>query len=326
MQAFVFPGQGSQFIGMGRELAESFSAARHVFEEIDSALSQNLSHLMWEGPEKELNRTENTQPALMAVSMATIRVIEEQGAAPVSAFCDYAAGHSLGEYTALAASGTLELSTTARLLKLRGQAMQDAVPEDQGAMAAILGLDLETVETLAAEAQSAEDSSAICTLANDNAPGQAVISGHKSAVARACDLATGRGARKTVILPVSVPSHSPLMAPAAQKMALTLADTDLRPPAMPVFPNMRAEAETDPSSLRRLLVEQITGRVRWRETIENMAAKGVNSFYEVGAGKVLTGLIKRISKDTPCINVSGPADIESFFERINQNRAKSAAG
>ncbi len=311
-RAFIFPGQGSQFVGMGKDLAESFVEAREVFEEIDDALGQKLSHLMFEGPDSELNLTENTQPALMAVSMAVVRILTRQGGIRLEQVCDYVAGHSLGEYSALTAAGALEIADTAKLLKLRGQAMQAAVPVGIGAMAAILGLDFEDVKAIAAQVSGDE----VCQAANDNSTGQVVVSGHKGAVEAAVALATERGAKKAVTLPVSAPFHCTLMAPAAQRMAQALADTDIRPPFVPVVANVTAKAVTEPSEIRSLLVDQITGVVRWRESVIWMKEQGVSEMVELGAGKVLSGLVRRIDREIEASSVGAPEQIEALFEKL----------
>ncbi len=295
---------------MGRELAEAFQTARLVFEEVDDALDQRLSRLMFEGPESDLTLTENAQPALMAVSLATTRVIERDGGKALAEVAAFVAGHSLGEYSALAAAGSLELVDAARLLRQRGQAMQKAVPVGAGAMAAILGLDLETVRQLAQDASNATE---VCVTANDNAPGQVVISGDKLAVERAVALAAERGGKRSVILPVSAPFHCPLMAPAADVMAEALAAVTLAPPQVPVVANVTARPLHDPETLRRLLVEQVTGMVRWRESVETMRDEGVEVFVECGAGKVLTGLTRRIDRALTGTAINSPADIETFL-------------
>ena len=312
MRAFVFPGQGSQAVGMGAELAEAFPAAREVFQEVDEALGQALSRMMREGPEDELTLTENAQPALMAVSLAAVRVLEAEGGKPLSEMGAFVAGHSLGEYSALCAARALPLADTARLLKLRGQAMQKAVPVGEGAMAAILGLDLETAEAVAAEAAEGE----ICTAANDNAPGQVVISGSKAAVERAVELAKQKGAKRAMLLAVSAPFHCDLMAPAADAMGKALAETDILPPALPLIANVTAEPVTDPATIRKLLVEQVCGRVRWRESVLAMKGEGVDTLVEVGAGKVLSGLARRIDRDLTGVAINGPADIEAFLKSL----------
>jgi [acyl-carrier-protein] S-malonyltransferase len=315
-RAFVFPGQGSQAVGMGLALAEAFPTARLVFEEVDDALSQKLSKLIFEGPGETLTLTENAQPALMAVSLAVVRVLEEAGF-PLAGRASCVAGHSLGEYSALAAVGTLELADAARLLKRRGQAMQEAVPVGEGAMAALLGLELEIVkEVAAAAAENPEGGIEVCQPANDNAPGQVVVSGHKAAVERAVALAGERGARRSVMLPVSAPFHCALMAPAADVMAEALAAVVLAPPQVPLVANVAAEAVRDPERLRRLLVEQVTGMVRWRESVLYMKEQGVEQLVELGAGKVLSGLARRIDRELQGVALNGPEDIESFLKTL----------
>jgi [acyl-carrier-protein] S-malonyltransferase len=311
-RAFVFPGQGSQAVGMGRALAEAFPAARHTFEEVDDALGQNLSRLMFEGPEGELTLTENAQPALMAVSLAVLRVLRQEGGLDLGRACRFVAGHSLGEYSALAAAGTFGVADAARLLKLRGRAMQEAVPVGEGAMAAILGVDLDTAERIAAEAAQGE----VCAAANDNAPGQVVLSGHKAAVERAVRIAQEREGKRSVSLPVSAPFHCALMAPAAKAMAQALANVDLRAPLVPLVANVTAEAVTAPDEIRRLLVEQVTGLVRWRECVLFMKEQGVETLVEVGSGKVLAGLAKRIDRQLAAVSVGTPADVEAFLKTV----------
>ncbi len=310
--AYVFPGQGSQAVGMGKELAQAFAEAREVFGEVDEALSQNLSKLMFEGPDDELTLTENAQPALMAVSMAVVRVLEKQGKVSIRNTARYVAGHSLGEYSALAAAGSLTLSDAARLLKTRGQAMQKAVPVGVGAMAALLGLDLDQAQEVAGEASADGE---VCAAANDNAPGQVVVSGHKAAVERAIALAKTKGAKRAIMLPVSAPFHCPLMKPAAEAMAEALAKVTIRAPAVPVIANVTASTVIDPDEIRRLLVEQVTGLVRWRESVHLMKEAGVSTLVECGAGKVLSGLAKRIDPDLTGISLQGPADIEAFIKQ-----------
>ncbi|MDY0884032.1 ACP S-malonyltransferase [Dongia soli] len=311
-RAFVFPGQGSQAVGMGQTLAEAFQPARHVFQEVDDALSQKLSRLMFEGPEAELTLTENAQPALMAVSMAVLRTLESEGGWRLADKAAYVAGHSLGEYSALAAAGSLNLQDAARLLKQRGQAMQKAVPVGVGAMAALLGLDLEQAQAIAAEAAAATGK--VCAAANDNAPGQVVVSGHKEAVEKAVALAAEKGAKRSVLLPVSAPFHCPLMQPAADAMAAALETAEIAMPAVPLIANITAKAVSDPATIRRQLVEQVTGTVRWRESVMTMKDAGVHQVVELGAGKVLAGLIKRIDKDIDSLSVGQPADIESALK------------
>ena len=308
-QAFVFPGQGSQAVGMGQALAEAHPEARDVFAAVNEALEQDLSGLMANGPADELTLTENAQPALMAVSMAVIRVLEARGLNLAGA-ASYVAGHSLGEYAALTAAGALELEDTARLLKLRGQAMQRAVPVGVGAMAALLGLDFDAVAEIANEVSGANE---ICGAANDNANGQVVISGHAGAVARACDLAKERGAKRAMELPVSAPFHCSLMQPAADEMAAALADTKISVPVVPVIANVTAEATSDPETIRKLLVEQVTGSVRWRESMIWAADKGVTELVEIGSGKVLTGMAKRIDGRLSAKALNTPEDIEAFL-------------
>ena len=308
-QAFVFPGQGSQAVGMGQALAEAHQEAREVFAAVDAALGQDLSGLMANGPSDELKLTENAQPALMAVSMAVMRVLESHGLNLAEA-ASFVAGHSLGEYAALTAAGALELEDTARLLKLRGQAMQRAVPVGVGAMAALLGLDFDAVTDIANEVSS---DSEICGAANDNANGQVVISGHAGAVARACDLAKERGAKRALELPVSAPFHCVLMQPAADEMAAALADTKINAPVVPVIANVTAEATSDPEAIRKLLVEQVTGSVRWRESMIWAADKGVTELVEIGSGKVLAGMAKRIDARLSAKALNTPEDIEAFL-------------
>ncbi|HEY4547215.1 MAG TPA: ACP S-malonyltransferase [Pedomonas sp.] len=312
MRAFVFPGQGSQAVGMGKALYDASQTAREVFGEVDEALQQNLSRLMFEGPLDELTLTENAQPAIMAVSLAVVRVLEKDAGVSLADKAAYVAGHSLGEYSALAASGALELSQTAKLLKLRGQSMQAAVPVGEGAMAALLGLDLPEAQAVAAEAAQGE----VCTAANDNAPGQVVVSGHKAAVERAIEIAKGRGAKRALLLPVSAPFHCPLMQPAADKMAEALEAATILAPYVPVVANVTAAPVSNPDEIRRLLVEQVTGAVRWRESVEEMVRLGVTTFVECGAGKVLSGLVKRINRDATTVSVETPDDVEAFLKTL----------
>ena len=303
MRAWVFPGQGAQTIGMGKALAEAYPAAREVFEEVDAALSEPLSELIWEGDADQLTLTRNAQPALMATSMAAVRALSAEGIDISGAA--YVAGHSLGEYSALCAAGAISLSDTARLLRTRGDAMQGAVPVGEGAMAALLGLDFETASAVASEAAGDE----ICQAANDNDPAQVVVSGHKAAVERAVDLAKERGARRAVLLPVSAPFHSALMEPAAEVMAAALANVEISAPAVPVVANVSAGPVTDPDAIRDLLVRQVTGSVRWRESVDWMANQGVTEIWEVGAGKALSGMIRRIAKEVATRQVGTPEDV-----------------
>ena len=302
-RAFVFPGQGAQTVGMGRALAEAYPAARAVFDEVDAALGEKLSTLIWEGDQDTLTLTQNAQPALMATSIAAMRALEAEGIAVTSAA--YVAGHSLGEYSALCAAGSLSLADTARLLRLRGQAMQQAVPVGVGAMAALLGLDFDTARAVAEEAAEGE----VCQAANDNDPAQVVVSGHKAAVERAVEFAKAKGAKRALLLPVSAPFHCALMEPAARAMAEALDDVEIHEPAVPLVANVRAEAVRDPALIRSLLVEQVTGSVRWRESVAWMAAKGVTEFWEIGAGKALSGMIRRIAKEAETRAVGTPEDV-----------------
>ncbi len=297
---------------MGRELAEAFGCAREVFQEVDDALGQKLTRLMFEGPEGDLTLTENAQPALMAVSMAVVRVLEREGGVDLAKACSHVAGHSLGEYSAHAAAGTFSLADTARLLKTRGRAMQAAVPVGEGAMAALLGLDIEAAREVA-EAAAGDD---VCTAANDNAPGQVVVSGTKAAVERAIALAAERGAKRSVMLPVSAPFHCSLMAPAAEAMAEALANVEMRSPRIPVVANVRANVVSAVAEIRHTLVEQVTGSVRWRESILFMKDQGVHLVVEMGAGKVLGTLARRIDRDLAAVSLNGPADIEGFLKNL----------
>ncbi len=312
MYAFVFPGQGSQKIGMGKELAESSAAARDVFGLVDEAIKQNLSKLMFEGEAEELNKTENAQPALMAVSMAIVAVLEREANFKIGSKGKFVAGHSLGEYSALCANKVFGLSDTAKLLRLRGKAMQDAVPQGVGAMAALLGVNLETAQEIAKLASNGK--SEICVSANDNSPEQVVISGHKAAIERALPIAKEKGAKRGLMLPVSVPSHSPLMAPAADAIQQALSNINLGVPVLPLIANVSAKPVQDPNEIRRLLVEQMTNMVRWRESVLAMKQMGVTKIVEIGAGSVLTGLVKRIDPDMQLVNLDGPGSIEAFIK------------
>ena len=306
--AFTFPGQGSQAVGMGKDLADAFPEARAVFEEVDEALGEKLSRIIWEGPEETLTLTANAQPALMAVSLAAIRVLEARGLSLRDKVA-YVAGHSLGEYSALAAAGTFSLADTARLLRIRGNAMQAAVPVGEGAMAAIIGLEQADVEAACAEAAAGGP---VCQIANDNGGGQLVISGARAAVEKAAALCTDKGAKRALMLPVSAPFHSALMQPAAEAMREALAGVAKHAPAVPVVANVTVSPLTDPDEIAARLVEQVTGRVRWRETVEWFGANGVTTLYEIGAGKVLSGLARRIDRNIATVNIAGPADIEAF--------------
>jgi [acyl-carrier-protein] S-malonyltransferase len=314
-RAFVFPGQGSQAVGMGQALAEAFPVAREVFAEVDDALSQKLSRLMFEGPESDLILTENAQPALMAASIATLRVLETEGGWRLADKAQFVAGHSLGEYSALAAAGSLTLADAARLLKLRGQAMQKAVPVGIGAMAALLGLDLEQAQKIAAEAAAATGK--VCAAANDNAPGQVVLSGHKEAVEKAVAIAAEQGAKRSVILPVSAPFHCSLMQPAAEAMQAALEEAAVAMPVVPLIATVTAKPVSDPATIRRQLVEQVTGTVRWRESVLEMKAQGVHQMIELGTGKVLAGLVKRIDKEIASLSAGTPADIEAALKALS---------
>jgi [acyl-carrier-protein] S-malonyltransferase len=310
--AFTFPGQGSQAVGMGKLLADTFPEAKAVFDEVDDALDQKLSDIMWNGPEGDLTLTANAQPALMAVSLATMRVLDAKGL-DLKASVSFVAGHSLGEYSALAAAGSLDVATAAKLLRARGNAMQNAVPVGQGAMAALLGLDFEAAAEIAKDAAQGE----VCQAANDNAPGQVVVSGHVAAVERAVEIAKARGARRAVLLPVSAPFHCSLMGPAAEAMAEALTNADIKAPVVPLVANVLATPITDPVDIRNRLVEQVTGTVRWRESISWLAGEGVDTFVEVGTGKVLTGMVKRIAKEASGMAINSPDDIDAVIEKLS---------
>ena len=313
VRAFVFPGQGSQAVGMGRALAEAFPVAREVFEEVDEALKQHLSRLMFEGPFETLTLTENAQPALMAHSIAALRVLAREGRLALPEAAILVAGHSLGEYSALAAAGALDLATCARLLRLRGQAMQQAVPPGEGAMAALLGAELVDAEALCAEAAEGPEGREVLELANDNGGGQVVISGAAAAVDRAIALAPQKGIKRAIRLPVSAPFHCALMAPAAAAMERALAEAELRAPVVPLIANVTAAKATDPDEIRKLLVRQVTATVRWRESVLAMRAIGVDTVVELGTGKVLAGLVKRIDKDLAAISIGTPEEVEAFL-------------
>jgi [acyl-carrier-protein] S-malonyltransferase len=306
--AFVFPGQGSQAVGMGKALSEAFAPARAVFEEVDAALGEKLTATMWEGPADKLTLTENAQPALMAVSLAAMRVLEAEAGVNLARDVKFVAGHSLGEYSALAAAGAFTISDTARLLRIRGKAMQQAVPVGTGAMAALIGVELDGAKAIAAEAAQGE----VCDAANDNGGGQVVVSGNKSAVDRAIEIAKGKGVRRAMLLPVSAPFHCALMKPAADAMAEALAKTNVKTPAVPVVANVLARPILDPAEIVKRLVEQVTGTVRWRECVECMAGAGVTQFYEIGAGRVLTGLLKRIAEGATGSAIGTPEDVAAF--------------
>jgi [acyl-carrier-protein] S-malonyltransferase len=310
--AFIFPGQGSQDVGMGRDLAQNFAPARAVFDEVDDALGQKLSAIMWDGPKETLTLTENAQPALMAVSMAVIRVLEREQGLDLAKSVQLVAGHSLGEYSALAATGAFSLADAARLLKLRGQAMQAAVPVGRGAMVALLGVGLDAARKIAAEAAQGD----VCDIANDNDPTQIVLSGAKAAIDRVAEVGKAHGLRRAIPLPVSAPFHCALMQPAADAMAAALAKVSINRPTVPVVANVLAQPISDPAEIRRCLVEQVTGTVRWRECIETMLGAGITHFYEIGSAKVLTGLVKRINKDAHAMSVGTAADVTSAMATL----------
>lgn len=313
-RAFVFPGQGSQAVGMGVELAKAFGAARDVLGEVDEALGQHLSKLMAEGPESDLVLTENAQPALMAVSIAALRVVETEGNTSLAKLASLVAGHSLGEYSALCAAGALGLADTARLLKRRGKAMQTAVPVGEGAMAALMGMELDAVQAVAKDASQA--SGEVCDVANDNASGQVVVSGSVAGVDKAIEIAAGRGGRRSIKLPVSAPFHCRLMKPAADEMEKALGEVKIAVPIVPVVANVSAAPVDDPDAIRKLLVEQVTGTVRWRECVLAMKERGITTLVECGAGKVLSGLARRIDKDLQAVSIGTPADVEAFLKSL----------
>jgi [acyl-carrier-protein] S-malonyltransferase len=311
-RAFVFPGQGSQAVGMGADLAGAFATARDVFHEVDEALKQNLSKLMREGPESDLVLTENAQPALMAVSVAVVRILERDGGKPLASLASHVAGHSLGEYSALAAAGSLQLADAARLLKLRGQSMQKAVPVGVGAMAALLGIELDPAQEACKEAAQGQ----VVAVANDNGGGQVVVSGHKEAVERTIEAAKAKGCKRGMMLPVSAPFHCPLMQPAADAMKEALEKVSLGTPSVPLVSNVLASEITNPADIKVRLVEQVTGLVRWREGVQYMKANGVDALVECGTGKVLSGLVKRIDRDMTGLALNTPADIEAFLKTV----------
>ena len=311
-RAFIFPGQGSQAVGMGKELAENFPTAREVFQEVDDALGQKLTKLMWEGPPEDLQLTENAQPAIMAVSLAVSRTLEKQGGFKLADKAAFVAGHSLGEYSALAATGAFTLADTARILKVRGQAMQRAVPVGQGAMAVLLGLDFEAAAEVAKEAAQGE----VCQAANDNGGGQVVVSGVKAAVERAIEIAKTKGAKRSMLLAVSAPFHCALMQPAADEMAKALETLAISAPSVPLVANVTASRVADPATIRTLLVEQVTGMVRWRESVLYMDAQGVTDYIELGAGKALAGMVKRIATEPKLASIGTPADVETFLTSL----------
>ncbi len=311
--SFTFPGQGSQQVGMGKELAETYTAASDVFKEIDDALGKNLSKIIWEGPQEDLTLTENAQPALLGVSIAVMRALESEFGFDLAKNVTYVAGHSLGEYSALAAAGTFSLSNAAKLLAIRGRAMQSAVPSNEGAMAALLGLELEDAEKLAAAASEGE----VCEAANDNAPGQIVLSGKRSAIERAVAIAADYGARRSVLLDVSAPFHCAMMQPAADAMREALSEAEMHEPVVPLVSNVRASEVTGVDEIRSGLVSQVTGRVRWRESVGYMASKGVTTLYEIGAGRVLTGLARRIERSLEADSIGSPEDIAKAGEKFS---------
>jgi [acyl-carrier-protein] S-malonyltransferase len=311
-RAFLFPGQGSQAVGMGKALADAFAPAREIFQEVDDALSQKLSRLMWEGPESDLTLTENAQPAIMAFSIAIIRVLQKEAGMDLGRAARLVAGHSLGEYSALAAAGAFSLADTARLLKTRGQAMQSAVPVGEGTMIALIGVEIDVAEAVAKEAAGDD----VCVVANDNAPGQVVLSGATAAMNRVPDIAKAKGVKRALPLSVSAPFHCALMQPAADVMADALAKVNIRPLVAPVLSNVTAEEASDPETVRRLLVEQVTSRVRWRESMLALRGLGVDTTVEMGGNKVLTGMMRRIDKDIQAVSLDTPAEIEAFAKGL----------
>lgn len=313
--AFTFPGQGSQEVGMGAELAKTFAVAQNVFDQVDNALGKKLSDIMWDGPADVLMLTENAQPALMTVSLAVMKVLESEKGLDLATQAKYVAGHSLGEYSALAATGAISLEDTAKLLQIRGQAMQNAVPVGEGAMAAILGLDFDIAKDIAAEAAQDE----VCQAANDNAPGQVVLSGAKPAVERAIEIAKGKGARRAIMLPVSAPFHCSLMQPAAEVMQEALENVDINQPVVPLIANVLASDIQDAEDIRKRLVEQVTAVVRWRESIAYMSENGITTVVEIGAGRVLTGLARRINRDLEAQSISKPDDIDGVWTSLLAN-------
>jgi [acyl-carrier-protein] S-malonyltransferase len=312
-RAFLFPGQGSQAVGMGKSLAEAFASARAVFEEVDEALSQKLSRIIWQGPEEDLTLTENAQPAIMAASLAVIAVLKQEGGLDLARHARLVAGHSLGEYSALCAAGAFTLADAARLLKIRGRAMQSAVPVGEGTMIALIGAEIDVAEAVAKQAAAA---GGVCVIANDNAPGQVVVSGSKDALDRVPDIAKALGVRRAIPLSVSAPFHCSLMQPAAEAMREALANVTIRPPAVPVLANVTAGESAEPDTIRRLLVEQVTGRVRWRESMLALRSLGVDATVEAGGNKILTGMVKRTDKELQTITLDTPAEIEAFAKSL----------
>jgi len=317
-RALIFPGQGSQTVGMGKDIHDAFAAAREVHQEVDETLKQKLSKIMFNGPEDELTLTANAQPAIMTASMAVLAVLRAEGGFDLKAQAGFVAGHSLGEYSAHAAAGTFSLADTARLLKTRGTEMQKAVPVGQGAMAALMGLDMDAVEKVCTDAMAVPQAveGEVCQAGNDNAPGQIVISGSTAAVERACDLAKEAGAKRAVLLPVSAPFHCALMQPAADAMDDALGAVQINAPAVPVMANVTAAPAEDPGEIKRLLVEQVTGMVRWRECVEQLKAQGIDTLVEIGSGKILAGLARRIDREINVVNVGTPEEVEAFLASL----------